>query len=175
MFDDGNFSEDSTFLLTDWLAHTPKDVLAKNLGVDPSVLANIPPRELYIFNAPMPASLQDDLAQSKQPVVPNPFNFSLLEVKPIESKGGRVRVADVNNFKASDTICAALMEVEPGGMREMHWHPFADEWNYWMTGTGRVTIFASEGRANTVDFFPSDVGYIPRSMGHTSRTSARTS
>jgi oxalate decarboxylase len=30
VFDDGAFSEESTFLLTDWLAHTPKDVIAKN-------------------------------------------------------------------------------------------------------------------------------------------------
>ena len=166
VFDDGNFSEDSTFLLTDWLQHTPRDVLAKNLGMDPAVLANLPPRELYIFNAPAPPSLAEDLAQSSQPAVPNPFNFSMLDVKPLESQGGRVRIADVNNFKAANTICAALVEVEPGGMREMHWHPLADEWNYWMTGTGRMTIFASEGRANTVDFFPSDVGYVPRSMGH---------
>ena len=166
VFNDGNFSEDSTFLLTDWLAHTPRDVLAKNLGIDAALLAKIPPKELYIFNAPLPPSLQDDLAQSKQPTVPNPFTFGMLDVNPLHSKGGSVRIADVHNFKASDAICAALVEVEPGGMREMHWHPLADEWNYWMTGTGRMTIFASESRANTVDFFPSDVGYVPRSMGH---------
>ncbi len=166
VFNDGSFSEDSTFLLTDWLAHTPKDVLAKNLGIDPELLAQLPPKELYIFNAPAPPSLQDDLAQSKQPSVPNPFTFSMLDVTPLASKGGGVRIADVNNFKASNTMCAALVEVEPGGMREMHWHPFSDEWNYWMTGTGRMTIFASESRANTLDFFPSDVGYVPRSMGH---------
>jgi hypothetical protein len=31
VFDDGNFSEDSTSLLTDYLARTPKEVLGKNL------------------------------------------------------------------------------------------------------------------------------------------------
>jgi oxalate decarboxylase len=36
VFDDGNFSEEETFLLSDWLAHTPKDVLAKNFGVPAS-------------------------------------------------------------------------------------------------------------------------------------------
>ena len=33
VFDDGNFSEYETVLLTDWMAHTPHDVLAKNFGV----------------------------------------------------------------------------------------------------------------------------------------------
>ena len=33
VFDDGNFNEFQTFLLTDWLTHTPKEVLAKNFDV----------------------------------------------------------------------------------------------------------------------------------------------
>ena len=33
VFDDGNFSEYETVLLTDWMAHTPHDVLAANFGV----------------------------------------------------------------------------------------------------------------------------------------------
>ncbi len=33
VFDDGNFSEFETVLLTDWMAHTPPDVVAKNFGV----------------------------------------------------------------------------------------------------------------------------------------------
>jgi oxalate decarboxylase len=63
-FDDGHFSEDSTFLITDWFAHTPKDVLAKNFGVPASAFDRIPEKELYIFNAPMPPALQVDLKQS---------------------------------------------------------------------------------------------------------------
>ena len=55
VFDDGNFNEDETFLLTDWLAHIPKDVLAKNFGVAESAFANIPKEELYIFEARCPA------------------------------------------------------------------------------------------------------------------------
>ena len=47
VFDDGDFKEDETFLLTDWLAHTPKDVLAKNFGVPESAFAKIPKEELY--------------------------------------------------------------------------------------------------------------------------------
>jgi oxalate decarboxylase len=33
VFNQGNFSEDGTFLLSQWMRHTPPEVLAKNLGV----------------------------------------------------------------------------------------------------------------------------------------------
>ena len=49
VFDDGNFSEDSTFLLTDWMAHVPKEILAKNFHVNTSAFDHIPSKELYIF------------------------------------------------------------------------------------------------------------------------------
>lgn len=165
-FDDGNFSEDSTFLITDWMAHTPREVLAKNFGLDTAAFDKLPPKELYIFNAPLPGSLADDLAQSRQPDVPESYAFRLMEQTPIRTRGGTVRIADRNNFKASQTMSAALVEVQPGGMRELHWHPLSDEWQYYISGTARMTVFASEGHANTVDFRPSDVGYVPRAMGH---------
>jgi oxalate decarboxylase family bicupin protein len=46
IFDDGNFSEDSTFLLTDWVARTPKSVLAENFRVHPEVFRAIPKSEM---------------------------------------------------------------------------------------------------------------------------------
>jgi oxalate decarboxylase len=165
-FDDGAFSEDSTFLITDWMAHTPKAVLAKNFGTTASLFDRLPEKELYIFNARMPGAPADDMKQSRQPVVPEPFNFSLMDQAPIRTAGGTVRIADSSNFKASKTIAAALVEVEPGGMRELHWHPNADEWQYYISGKARMTVFASGSKANTVDFAASDVGYVPRSFGH---------
>lgn len=49
VFDQGDFSEDSTFQLTDWLAHVPKEVLAKNFKVNITAFDHIPSKELYIF------------------------------------------------------------------------------------------------------------------------------
>ncbi|ACB94629.1 cupin domain-containing protein [Beijerinckia indica] len=166
VFNDGNFSEDSTFLISDWIAHTPTDILAKNFNLPESAFANIPHKDLWIFNAPMPGSLESDLAQSNRPDVPNSYKFALMDQTPIKTRSGTVRIADVNNFKASTNMSAALVEVEPGGMRELHWHPNSDEWQYYISGSGRMTVFANEGRANTFDFSPSDVGYVPRSTGH---------
>lgn len=53
MFDQGDFSEDNTFQLTDWLAHVPKEVLAKNFQVNITAFDHIPSKELYIFPAGM--------------------------------------------------------------------------------------------------------------------------
>jgi oxalate decarboxylase len=89
-----------------------------------------------------------------------------LAQKPIQAPGGRVRIVDSSNFPAATTIAAALVEIDPGGMRELHWHPSADEWQYYISGTARMTVFASEGEANTFDYQAGDVGYVPFPMGH---------
>jgi oxalate decarboxylase len=58
VFDDGEFDEDDTFLITDWFKHTPSEVLAKNFGVAASFFGHTPdPSERYIFPAPVPGSL----------------------------------------------------------------------------------------------------------------------
>jgi oxalate decarboxylase len=77
-----------------------------------------------------------------------------------------VRIADSTNFPVSTTIAAALVEVQPGGLRELHWHPNADEWQYYISGTARMTVFAAEGKARTFDYRAGDVGYVPFAMGH---------
>jgi oxalate decarboxylase len=51
-------------------------------------------------------------------------------------------------------------------MREMHWHPNADEWQYYISGEARMTVFAAAGKARTFDLRAADVGYVPFAMGH---------
>ncbi|MBP1184073.1 oxalate decarboxylase family bicupin [Methylobacterium sp. PvR107] len=165
VFDDGGFSEDSTFLLTDWLAHTPKDVLAKNFGLPESAFAKIPEKELYIFPGPKPGPLAADRMGGSGPV-PKTFSHRMLAQEPVRTRGGSVRITDSTVFPASVTIAAALVEVEPGGLRELHWHPNGDEWQYYLSGQGRMTVFGSESKARTFDYQAGDVGYVPFAMGH---------
>jgi oxalate decarboxylase len=94
------------------------------------------------------------------------MSHRLLAQKPVEVPGGRVRIADSSNFPAANTIAAALVELDPGAMRELHWHPNNDEWQYWISGQGRMTVFASGGKARTFDYQAGDVGYVPFAMGH---------
>jgi oxalate decarboxylase len=166
VFDDGNFSENETFLLSDWFAHTPKEVLAKNFGITESDLANIPSHELYIFQAAVPGPLSSDKVAAPAGTTPISFSHRMLAQEPLRMRGGTVRITDSSNFPAATTIAAALVEVEPGGMREMHWHPTNDEWQYYIEGKGRMTVFASAGRARTFDYQAGDVGYVPFAMGH---------
>ena len=165
VFDDGSFSEDSTFLITDWLAHTPRDVLAKNLGVAEEALAHLPEKERYIFPAAVPASFDQDRMAGMGPV-PQSFAHRMTAQEPQRMPGGSIRITDTCNFPASKTIAAGLIELEPGAMRELHWHPNGAEWQYYLEGEGRMTVFGSEGKARTFDYRAGDVGYVPFAMGH---------
>ncbi|GLV59717.1 oxalate decarboxylase OxdC [Dictyobacter sp. S3.2.2.5] len=166
VFDDGDFSEDSTFLISDWFAHTPKSVLARNFGVAKSDFASIPEHELYIFPDKVPGPLADDQVPNPQGSPAHSFAYRLHAQEPIKMDGGTVRIVDSTNFPAASTIAAALVEIEPGGMRELHWHPNADEWQYYIAGSGRMSVFASEGKSRTFDYQAGDVGYVPFAMGH---------
>jgi len=165
VFDDGAFSEDSTFLITDWLAHTPRDVLMKNFGVGEAALAQLPTKERYIFPAAAPASFEADTMAGGGPV-PERFAHRMTAQEPMRFPGGTVRITDTRTFPASKTISAALVELEPGSLRELHWHPNGDEWQYYLEGEGRMTVFAAEGKARTFDYRGGDVGYVPFAMGH---------
>jgi len=166
VFDDGDFDEDSTFLLSDWFKHVPPEVLGKNFGVASTLFGHTPdPRELYIFKAPAPRPLGPDKLMGAEPVQPS-FSHRMLAQEPIRTKSGTVRITDSSVFPVSRTIAAALVEIEPGGLRELHWHPNTDEWQYYLSGQARMGVFAAAGQARTFDYQGGDVGYVPFAMGH---------
>src|SRR3954463_3171538 len=126
VFDDGDFDEDDTFLISDWFKHTPNEVLAKNFGAPASLFGHTPdPSERYIFPAPVPGPLSTDLIAGAT-TVPQKFSHRLMAQEPIKTKSGTARISDSTTFPVNTTLAAALVEVEPGGMRELHWHPNAD-------------------------------------------------
>jgi oxalate decarboxylase len=168
VFDDGNFNEFETFLLTDWLTHTPPEVLAKNFDVPAETFAKVPKKELFIFERPLPRPLAEEQKQAEAGTgrVPHSFDFKPSEIKPKKvSKGGEVKIVDRKIWPATN-IAAAIVTLKPGGLRELHWHPNEDEWQYYVSGKGRMTVFAAGGRARTMDFEEGDVGYIDRSVPH---------
>jgi oxalate decarboxylase len=169
VFDNGNFSENETFLLSDWFAHTPRAVLAKNFGVSEAAFAKLPQdieHTRWILAGEVPGPLAADAVASPAGTVPDTFSYHLLADKPIKTAGGQVRIVDSTNFPAASTIAAALVDIEPGGLRELHWHPNTDEWQYFISGRARMTVFASGGKARTFDYQAGDVGYVPFAMGH---------
>ncbi|MBV9224558.1 MAG: cupin domain-containing protein [Acidobacteriaceae bacterium] len=172
VFDDGKFSEDDTTLLSSWLRHTPPEVLAKNWQAPPSAVQkpyDIGPGGKWIFQADIPPSLDQDQKAAAQhvPLSPHDFTFRLMEMKPTyKTKGGEVRIVDSRVFKVSNMIAAAHVIVHPGGLRALHWHQNADEWQYYISGKGRMTVFFNGTLARTQDFEQGDVGYIPKTLPH---------
>jgi oxalate decarboxylase len=167
VFDDGAFSEDATFLISDWFAHTPKDVLAKNFGVSETDFADLPTdvdRTRYIFQGKIPPLLSSDIVSN--PRGRRSFSYHLSTQPPVKTSGGNVRIVDSTNFPASSTIAAGMVEIERGGLRELHWHPNAEEWQYYIEGNARMGVFASEGNARTFNYQAGDVGTVPFAYGH---------
>jgi oxalate decarboxylase len=170
VFDDGAFSEYDTILLTDWMAHTPLSVLVKNLNLSKKELSKIPDRALYIFQTVVPkTTLPEDqkAAAGEIGLSSQDFSFRMMDMPPThKTKSGEVRIVDSRIFQASNSIAAAHVIVHPGGMRELHWHQNADEWQYYITGKGRMTVFAGGGNARTMDFQKGDVGYVRQTLPH---------
>jgi oxalate decarboxylase len=169
VFDDGGFSEHATVLLSDLVAHTPREVLAKNFSASRRALENLPKEELFIFQAELPKSLAEDQRAAAGSLGTSTREFAFRADQPAtikRTKGGHVRIIDSSTFKESTTVAAAIVTLHPGGLRELHWHPNADEWQYFMAGKGRMTVFATAGRARTLDFEVGDVGYVQKTLPH---------
>ncbi|KAH9843579.1 oxalate decarboxylase [Rhodofomes roseus] len=166
VFDNGDFSDQTTFSLSDWLAHTPKSVIAKNFGTSLSAWDKIPGEQLYIFPGDGPPSPDATAPEDPQGQIPNPFVYKLSEVNATQVAGGAFKIADSRNFTAATTISLAEFWVEPGGMRELHWHPTQDEWTYYISGSARVTEFATSATAQTFNYVAGDIGFVPASYGH---------
>jgi oxalate decarboxylase len=146
VFNQGLFSEDGTMLLSEWVAHTPLEVLQKNTGLPKSVWDKTPGAPLYVFPGKLPNSLEQDKAEigGEQVASKGQFTFRMRSMKPTAtSEAGEVRIVDSRNFPVAKHIAAGLLIIKPGHMREMHWHPHASEWQYWISGKGRMTVFFS--------------------------------
>jgi oxalate decarboxylase len=168
VFNQGDFDEFSTFLLSDWFKHTPKEVLAKNFGVPASTFDNIPKEKLYIFQSDLPRPLAEEQQEAGggTGMIDEKFIFRPGDMKPTKATaGGEVKIIDNKNFPVTD-IAAAIVRLKPGGLRELHWHPMSDEWQYYVSGKGRMTVFDSGSKARTMDFQEGDVGYIQVSRPH---------
>jgi oxalate decarboxylase family bicupin protein len=169
VFDDGDFSEDNTFLATEVFLHTPREVLSKNFGVDVSAFNKIPDNELYIFKGtPAPADIEKQNVTTTAGLVPRAqsYSYHFSEQPAHEVAGGSVKIVDPLTFPIAKNFSAAVVTVHPGGMREIHWHPTSDEWTFFISGQGRATLFTAPDAATTFDYAGGDVGYFPKSNSH---------
>src|SRR5262245_38893313 len=166
IFDNGYFSEFGTFSITDWIGHTPQPLLAKNFGLPESAFDNFPKGEVYFARGPLPSIEKPTNLQGRGDPRQLP-KFRTLAVPPhSQYNGGREWRVDSCRFPISTTVTGVVLDLEPGGLRELHWHPTSDEWQYVISGQVSVTLFGSGGRYRTETLNAGDVGYIPQGFGH---------
>jgi len=166
IFDNGYFSEFGTFSITDWLGHASKELLAKNFGQPAAAFAGFPAKEAYFVHGRIPPADAIPM-QGALTSPPSTHKYRLLAQEPhsIHKFGREWRVA-ANRFPISETMTGVVLELEAGGLRELHWHPNADEWQYVISGDFSVTLFGSHGRYRVETLTKGDVAYIPQGYGH---------
>ncbi|KAH6674224.1 oxalate decarboxylase [Halenospora varia] len=175
VFDDGDFeSVGTTFMVDDWIAHTPKSILAKNFGVNASVFDTVPTTDPYILNAtvsPAPITGPESGLTGNSSYVIHRSQYGSV---PVPGGGGNLSIIDSRNFPISKTIAATVVSLSPGGLRELHWHPNAEEWLYFHSGTARATVFIGGANARTFDFSAGDTAVFPDNSGHYIENTSKT-
>ncbi|KAM0689669.1 hypothetical protein Q7P36_010540 [Cladosporium allicinum] len=143
VFDDGDFEAPGTsFNVDDWIAHTPKEILAKSLGIDPSLFASVPSPNPYILKANSSADLTIGSPYGKlEGNSSYVFKASEIAAEEVPGGGGTVKTVDSRNFPVAQTIASSIVTLKPGALRELHWHPNAEEWLYFLSGSARATVF----------------------------------
>lgn len=166
IFDNGYFSEFGTFSISDWIGHASPALLAKNFGVPASTFDSFPKGEVYFARGDVPpVTAAAPLQGVKPPALTHKYEF--LSKPPHRTfEGGREWRVDSSKFPISTTITGVFLELEPGAIRELHWHPTADEWQYVVEGDISVTMFGSHSRYRVETLHKGDVGYIPQGYGH---------
>ena len=50
------------------------------------------------------------------------------------------------SLPVSQTMTGVVLDLDPGGLHELHWHPNADEWQYITNREFSVSLFGAHGR-----------------------------
>jgi oxalate decarboxylase len=166
VFDNGHFSEFGTFSITDWVSLVPARVASRNLGLSESTIASLPKGELYITPGKIPPAIPEMLRNGDPVANQFPHKFRLRALRPNVFPGGEERIVSSVEFPIQTTVTGVLMDLKPGALREMHWHPHADEWQYYIRGRARVGVFGAHGRSLTEEFAPGHVAFIKQGFGH---------
>ena len=118
----------------------------------------------------------DPIAATPQPkpTLATTHRYRLLAQQPRRVPGGGAQWrVTANEFPISTTSSASVLEIEPGAMRELHWHPHADEWQYYLEGAAEMAVYLGRGHAVTEQFVTGDIGYVPMGAGHYIRNTGR--
>ena len=144
---------------------SPKEMLGENFGISPALFDSFPKGETYIQAGPVvPIAEAIDAPWPRE----STHKFSLAHDPRArrDFDGGSFSLATVDEWPISTTMSGGLMTIRPGQMKELHWNPNADEFHFYLSGTGKVAMFGSGGRGQLADVKAGDSAYIPQGYGH---------
>ncbi|MCJ1347832.1 hypothetical protein MMC31_006062 [Peltigera leucophlebia] len=174
-FDDGDFDRTgTTFAVDDWIIHTPKSILAKNFGVNETIFDTVPTPDPYIIKGEVSKANVTSPYGKLEGNSSYVYHLSKQKIPQAPGKGGTLAIVDSRNFPIATTIAAAIVTLEPGGLRELHWHPNAEEWLYFHKGQARATVFLGGAIARTFDFTAGDTAVFPDNSGHYIENTSKT-
>ena len=169
VFDNGNFSENETSLISDWFAHTPREVLAKNFGVPEAAFANLR-RILNIRGGSwqeMCPARSPWTRSNRRRAVPDVVQLPI--ARPGADQGGGRTGADRGflQLPGGDHHRGGAGGGRAGrNAANCIGTPTRTSGSITSAATARMTVFASGGKARTFDYQAGDVGYVPFAMGH---------
>lgn len=97
----------------------------------------------------------------------NRFDFASIPPKVVRA-GGTVTEATGENFPVlvGNDAAAFLLVMEPGAVREPHWHPNAWELDVPLAGRGRLGVANPDDTYSVQDVVPGQIGFIPQGYAH---------
>ncbi|CAN5681882.1 hypothetical protein BH09CHL1_BH09CHL1_12550 [soil metagenome] len=96
----------------------------------------------------------------------SPFSYRLSQSDPQVYEGGVLRTATAENIPALSGLSINLIEIHPGAMREIHWHPNAGEINYCLEGEGTIGVLSTTGESATIAISPGTITFMPIGDAH---------
>ncbi|KAF5855581.1 hypothetical protein ETB97_008970 [Aspergillus alliaceus] len=169
VFDQGDFDDGGTGLITEMFLRNPKEVLSKDLQAPLSDFNELPKDQLYIFNGtPAPANLSEQTVIGPGGVASgnSSYTYHLSKQEAYEVPGGSIKIIDPQSFPIARMFSAALVTIKPGAMREIHWHGTSDEWGFFLSGNARVSVYQAPTAGATFDFSAGDISYVPATASH---------
>jgi oxalate decarboxylase len=100
---------------------------------------------------------------------PVTFTASLDKSAIKATSGGWARDVTSKALPIATNIAGAHLYLNPGGVREMHWHNAA-EWAYILAGHCQVTVVDPQGETEVANYAPGDLWYFPKAHAHAIQT-----
>jgi oxalate decarboxylase len=110
-----------------------------------------------------------------QPVIPRrtgdpiKFTISLDQAAIKATSGGWARDITARTLPIATDAALAHLFLNPGGVREMHWHNSA-EWALILSGACQVTVVDPYGETEVANFGAGDLWYFPKGHSHAIQT-----